>query len=235
MKTNILDLIRLYRKIAADIQAKNGPALIEDAVELLNTVGLPQVAAQLSENVTAIKSGDWKQIFDAAGDTLKLIAQIVTDMLPPVFYGDVANPAPSAERFTALADKLESTTLADQPVFAAPADLNMARPLARKWLADHRGNVRDGSKSRVVKFLLRNAPEVQSALEGTTSATTGLDPARVEQIINILRTAVAVLTPMAAFVPWLMPVVVVLKLIIAYYDSNHPTADVGLSLEDVAQ
>jgi len=102
-----------------------------------------------------------------------------------------------------------------------------------RWLADNKANVRSGADSWACRKALRRLPDVQNALEGkmTTAQleTMALDP---DKVVTWLNRAIMVLPVASMFYPPLGAVVVVLKLILARFESSNP--DVGLPLTALA-
>lgn len=193
--------------------------IADELGDVAESFGVAGADLQLNELAKAIKAGEIAAIVSESCDVAKLVA----------------------EKFR------------KQPVIttmATPHIDTMTRAEALQWLADNRANIRRGGDAILVKKIFRNYPEVPAFLKGTmqvlpgighySDLTTGesvaIDPDRLARIIEIMRWAVPVLTAVSAFVPYLIPVVIVFKFIIARYDANHPTAsgaDIGLELGDL--
>lgn len=102
-----------------------------------------------------------------------------------------------------------------------------------QWAADNKGQIRVGAETWYCRKALRKLPEVQAALEGkmTTAEldTLALDP---DQVVKWLNRAILLLTAGSVFYPPLGAVVVILKMILARYETNNP--DIGLPLSVLA-
>lgn len=191
------------------------------------------------ELLDAIKTRDITKIADELGDVAEAFGLSGAD----VQLNELAKAIQSGEVAAIVSEacdvvKLAAEKFRKQPVIttmAAPHIDTMTRGEALQWLADNRANIRKGGDAILVKKIFRNYPEVPAMLKGEV-VTTAIDPERLARIIEIMRWAVPVLTAVSAFVPYLIPVVIVFKFIIARYDANHPTAsgaDIGLELGDL--
>ncbi len=113
---------------------------------------------------------------------------------------------------------------------------------AKTWWSQNDQLVREGSKSRIVRFRFKRHPELLALLDGSADQKTinAISPETLDRIITFIKASIPILTAVSAFVPYLIPVVVILKLIVARYEANHPiiagqapSDDFGLSLNDL--
>ena len=196
------------------------PFPLATAVVLLaDHAGYGMDAKEIDDVVDAVIAHDTGAIVYELGDYLTKFATQHLGYVPPV----TPNPAGPVR------------------MFAGPRTEEFTNAAAKAWLADNRGAVKKESQRFIVKKVLHNAPEVLSGLAGEP-VPVGIDEERLAKIISVLRTAIPILTAVSAFVPYLIPVVIVLKMIVARYDSNHPVGsvhavgapgDVGLDLADL--
>lgn len=192
------------------IKSREIVKIADELGDIAELFGLKGADLQLNELAAAIKAVDFKNV--------KTMTKVNRELLDVIDL---------------VADKF-----APVPVITTMAAVHidtMTRPEALQWLADNRANIRRGGDAILVKKIFRNYPEVPAMLTGE-AVTTAIDPERLARIIDIMRWAVPVLTAVSAFVPYLIPVVIVFKFIIARYDANHPTAsgaDIGLELSDL--
>ena len=197
--------IGLFLELFEDFKAKRWEEVADDIGNLLAMFGLTGFKPEIKDLSIAITGGDWAHIGSEACDLLKLVFdQFITQ--PPMVSGDA--PPPHIK--------------------------DMDTVQARAWLADRRGQVRDGAKRPIVRLLCRNAPELLDALEGKMSKTdaVSMSPETLDRIIRVIDAAIPILTAVSAFVPYLIPVVIALKFISARYHTNHPQGNEGLGLED---
>lgn len=215
---NFRDLLGLWRSgVIGDvlslidaIKAGDAAGIRLYSVKIATYFGFAADAKEIDDIVAELLEGDWGGVLVELADELKLIGERFRK----------TPPAPSIA------------------VLAAPPHIStMTRAQSQQYLADNRASVREGAKRPLVKFLLRKAPEALERLEGKPSPA-AIDPERLAKIIGVIKFAIPILTAASAMVPYLIPVVVVLKLIVAWYDANHPATgavvngDRGLSLDD---
>ncbi|CAN5418819.1 hypothetical protein BH11PLA2_BH11PLA2_32530 [soil metagenome] len=195
-----------------------------------------------------IKAGNPKAIEDAAKLLVSFIGPDLGDEVDEVFdivhelLKETRDPWAIAYEFGDALVKVAGPRRKVKPEIVALGTQRVETFTAaqsKTYLAEHRATVREGSQRLIVRRLLRNAPEVLDGLAGKPQAV-ALDPERLAKIISIVKTVIPILTAVSAFVPFLIPVVVVLKLIVARYDASHPsdgsaaTSDRGLDLADFA-
>lgn len=189
----------------------------------------------------AVKSKDWNKVREISrrlagsfnfGADAKEIDDIVTELMEADWGGVLVEVA---DELKLIGNRFRKTPL-PVPVITTMARKNIKDMTAadcETWLADNKANVRKGANSGVCRFALRRMPDVQSALEGkmTTAQleTMALDP---DKVVTWLNRAIIILTAASIFYPPLGAVVVVLKLILARFESNNP--DVGLPLTALA-
>jgi hypothetical protein len=199
-------------------------------------------------DIDGIKAGNPKAIQDAAklivsfigpdlGDEVDEVFDIVTEALK-----ESRDPWAIAYEFGDALVKVAGPRRKVQPAIIALGTQRVetyTTAQSKQYLADYRGVVREGSERLIVRKLLKNAPEVLDGLAGKPQAV-AIDPERLAKIIGIVKKVIPILTAVSAFVPYLIPVVIVLKLLVARYDANHPTdgsaatSDRGLDLADLS-
>lgn len=194
-------------------------------------------------DIAGIKRGDPKAIRDAAKmiagfmnfkEEAEEVDEIIAEILTKDFYGAAYQLGDALMKFAG--PKASPPYPAPSPVITTMARKNIKDMTAadcETWLADNKANVRNGADTWFCRRVLRKLPEVQSALEGkmTTAQleTMALDP---DQVVKWLNRAIMLLTLVSIAYPPLGAVVVVLKLILARFESNNP--DVGLPLTALA-
>lgn len=176
------------------------------AQKLAGAVGFAADAKEIDDIVTEIIEADWGGVLVEFADELKLIGNRFRK-----------SPLPVPVITTMARKNIKDMTAAE----------------CETWLADNKANIRKGAASGVCRFAMRKMPDVQAALEGkmTTAQleTMALDP---DKVVTWLNRAIIILTAASIFYPPLGAVVVVLKLILARFESNNP--DVGLPLTALA-
>lgn len=197
-------------------------------------------------DLDGIKKGDPKAIMDAATKIAgflgfdaeaKEVIDIVKEVIENDWAGAVYELGDALMKFTADHRKAPTISIAAAP----PAIAEYTRQMSQNYYADNRGPIRKESKRLLIRFWLRDAPEILDKLQGKKGVDAkAIDPERLANIIDILRTASKVLTLFSAAFPAILPIVAVLKLIVAWYDANHPAdgsavvnGDRGLSVEDL--
>jgi hypothetical protein len=194
------------------------------------------------EMARAIKSGDKARIRAAALEVARALgygadAKELDDVVKEIEEGDWGGAMVELGELLILEGNRFRKTPLDGPKITTMARKNIKDMTAadcETWLADNKANIRKGADSAVCRFATRKMPDVQQALEGkmTTAQleTMALDP---DKVVAWLNRAIIVLTAASIFYPPLGAVVVVLKLILARYESNNP--DVGLPLTALAE
>lgn len=225
----ILDIIGLWRngyiKEATDVldawKTKDIVAIADELGDLFELFGFKGMDKEITELATAIKSGRFWYILHEACDPVKLVAAKYME------------------------DETSIKTMASSD--------KMPRADAQAWLVSHREELKRAAKDRRGKFMLRRSPDFQKLLAGEMlpSEVAGMSDETKEKIVNVLRVMATICTTPApepseekpktgvASIIWPPALLIAqaLRLIIAFYDSRHPTtglADVGLSLEDFA-
>ncbi len=210
----IRDLFQLWRSgVIGDaialfdaVKSKDWNKVREIARRLAGSVGFSADAKEIDEIVAELIEADWGGVLVELADELKLIGER---------FRKSPLPTPTI------------TTMARKPIE------EMIAEDCAVWMSDNKANVRKGAGTGMCRFALRRMPEVQAALEGkmTTAQleTLALDP---DKVVTWLNRAIIILTAASIFYPPLGAVVVVLKLILARFESNNP--DVGLPLTALA-
>jgi len=214
----IMDLWGLWRsgKIAEAlelfdaIKSRDLTKIVDELGDIAELFGLKGADLQLNELAAAIKAADFKKI--------KSLTKVVRESCDVIdLMADKFMPEPVPVITTMARKPIEEMTAEDCAV----------------WMSDNKANVRKGAGTGMCRFALRRMPEVQAALEGkmTTAQleTLALDP---DKVVTWLNRAIIILTAASIFYPPLGAVVVVLKLILARFESNNP--DVGLPLTALA-
>jgi len=222
----ISDAIAIYEAI----RAKDWEKVRMHAKAILAFLGYAGDAKEIDELITEILDQDFGGILSELADELKLIGE--RNRKTPLPGGTGTGPVmrvmgsgdPDAVELKAAVEALDAVT---------------TRAQAQAWFAAHKETIRKSAKRPWAKFFLRRAPEVQAALAGNMDLSTvqAIDPERLAQIIEVLRWTAKILAGFSVVWPPALLIAQILNLIIAFYDSKHPTlgtyGDVGLSLEDL--
>lgn len=211
----VADLLKLYSAVTA----KDWPEVRRLIAKIAADQGFPVEAKEIDELITELIALDAGGILYQMADVQKLVATKYLGYVPPLSIQPAPSIVPMRQHYT-----------------------EMSGVECRQWLADNRANVREAGRHLMVRWLLRGVPELTRLMAGemTAAELAAIDPDRLAQIINVFRVAIPILTVAGAFFPPCLIAAVVLKMIVAWYDANHPTAadagndaDKGLSLADL--
>ena len=217
------DIIKMWRngtigdvmELIDAVKAKDAAKIRASAVKIASGFGYSMEAKEVDDVVAEVMRKDWAGVVYEAGDMAMKFAVAHMGYIVPT-QPIVVKASPHIDTFTG--------------------------EQARAWLADNRGPVKQAGRDIVTRFRLRNAPEVLKLMRGEATAAdlTAIDPDRLETIIGICRAAIPLLKLAGAFFPPCTIAAIVLQMIVAWYDANHPVtadavnaADKGLSLGDL--
>lgn len=206
--------LREARELWDAIQSRDAGRIEKELRDVLAAFDQAEYRQPISDLVAAIK-------FDDPNPTSKWARVLKCGMAIGTLVCDefIKNPLPVPPVIVG--------TMARKPI----ADMTLAE--REQWYADNKAQIRDGAGTWLCRRALRHLPEVQAALEGKMTAAEldamALDP---DQVVKWLNRAIMVLTAASIFYPPLGAVVVVLKLILARFETNNP--DIGLPLSILA-
>lgn len=211
----VADLLKLY----AAVTAKDWPEVRRLIAKIAADQGFPAEAKEIDELVAELAALNWPGVLYQAGDVMQLVATKYMGYVPPGGIQTDPSIVPMRQHYS-----------------------EMSGVECRTWLADNRANVRESGRHLVVRWRLRGSPELLRLMTGemTAEELAAIDPDRLARIIDVCRVAIPILTVAGAFFPPCLIAAVALKMIVAWYDANHPAnagagndADKGLSLADL--